>query len=320
MAAPDEPVLREVADGILRLTWQIPLGIDHVHCYFVRVDGGWMIVDTGLGRDDGADAWRRAIAAVGGEVRTILVTHCHPDHVGGATDVAAVTGAPVLQGATDYAHCVRMWTDEFTGTRFDGYLRRHGAPADEAARIVSHGRKLRPYVRFVRDPELLEEGDAVHGWQIVELGGHADGHICLLKDDVLLAGDAILEPITPAIGLFPDTEPDPLGRYQASLRRIRELPIRVAFAGHGRPVADPAARADAILLHHEQRLEAALHAVAPGERTAWDASFELFPGALPPAQRRFALVETLAHLERLVLAGDVERLERGETVTFAASV
>ena len=44
---------QEVFDGIRRLTFRLPLGIDHVHCYFLRAsDGGWILVDTGLGVDD----------------------------------------------------------------------------------------------------------------------------------------------------------------------------------------------------------------------------------------------------------------------------
>jgi glyoxylase-like metal-dependent hydrolase (beta-lactamase superfamily II) len=311
-----QPSIAAVADGVVRVTWPLPLGIDHVHCYLLALPGGWMLVDTGLGSADGADAWRRVLEQVGGDVLAVVITHSHPDHVGGATDAATATGAPVFQSATDHAHCLRTWGDEQSPARFARYLARHGGPAAEVERIIDDSRRLRPLVGFVHDPRLLDEGDVLHGWRVVELPGHADGHVCLLRDGMLVAGDAILDPITPTVGRFAETAPDPLGRYQESLRRIERIAPRVAFTGHGRAIADPAARAREILTHHDERLRAAEAALDGGERSAWDVSLDLFPRRLPPAQRRFAVVETVAHLERLVLAGRLEQRDGDGAIRF----
>ena len=89
----------------------------------------------------------------------------------------------------------------------------------------------------------LEAGDEVDGWRIEVLRGHADGHIVLLRDGVMIAGDTILLGITPAIGLYPNSRPDPLGDYLETLARIEELAPRVAYAGHKDPIEDPAGRA-----------------------------------------------------------------------------
>ena len=63
-------------------------------------------------------------------IERIVVTHMHPDHVGGAADVAAVTGAPVLQGRADYEQCVRAW-GERNPQRFVDYWVSHGMPAED---------------------------------------------------------------------------------------------------------------------------------------------------------------------------------------------
>src|SRR5581483_10782948 len=119
--------LEEVADGVLRVTFDLPLGIDHVHCYLLRSsDGGWTLVDTGLGSRDPERRWRPVLAALDAPVERIVITHMHPDHVGGARDVAELTGAPVLQGREDYAQCVRAWGSERSLPRLAEWWETHG--------------------------------------------------------------------------------------------------------------------------------------------------------------------------------------------------
>ena len=100
----------EVEEGLYRITFSLPLGIDHVHCYLVRSsNGGFILVDTGLGSRDPEARWRPVLDALDAPIEAIVVTHLHPDHVGGARDVAELTGAPVFQGRDDHAQCTRAW-------------------------------------------------------------------------------------------------------------------------------------------------------------------------------------------------------------------
>jgi glyoxylase-like metal-dependent hydrolase (beta-lactamase superfamily II) len=184
-------------------------------------------------------------------------------------------------------------------------------PEDDVAALVDGSAALTDAVHWYEGPELLEPGDDVDGWRVELLRGHADGHIVLVRDDVLLAGDTILEPITPAVGLYPRSRPDPLGDYLASLEWIERLGARVAYAGHGDPVRRPAERAREIAAHHAVRLDAAEAALGAEPRSGWQVSSQLFRSDLPPAQRRFALAEALAHLERLVLLGRAAHADGG---------
>jgi glyoxylase-like metal-dependent hydrolase (beta-lactamase superfamily II) len=313
--AENRPTI-EVADGIRRVTFSLPLGINHVHCYFLRSGEGWMLVDTGLGVDDPEAHWEAALADLDGPVVRILVTHFHPDHVGGAADVAALTGAPVFQGRADYAQCLGAW--EGGRGRLMAFMRSHGLPDDEAVRIQADSERLRSYVRFARDPTLLDPGDEVDGWTVLHLPGHADGHICLSRGGVLIAGDAILGGITPAVGLYPDCRPDPLGDYVGSLTRIEEHAPTIAFGGHGSVIDEPVARAREIREHHVERLTLAEAALGPEPSTAYDVSLRLFTQELPAAQRRFAVAESLAHLVRLVLEGRAEHVE-GDGLNYFVS-
>jgi glyoxylase-like metal-dependent hydrolase (beta-lactamase superfamily II) len=141
--------------------------------------------------------------------------------------------------------------------------------------------------------------------------GHADGHLVLLREDgVLIAGDAILDRITPNVGKWVGSRPDPLGDFLGSLEAIARLEPRRALVGHYGPVLeDVRARIDEIRRHHEERLRFLVQRLQRGPRTAWELSLELFPQeGLDASQRRFAWAETLAHLVHLERQGRVQAL------------
>jgi glyoxylase-like metal-dependent hydrolase (beta-lactamase superfamily II) len=293
-----------VADGIQRLTLPLPTGPKHVHCYVAH----GTLFDTGLGL--GTAPW----ASVA--VERIAITHFHPDHVGGARAAADLTGAPVFQGALDYAQCVRVWGSEDWPERIAAWFVSHGVPAPDVEDLVVQGHAFAPFIRYALDPELLYEGAEVGGWEVVELPGHADGHLGFIRDGVMIGGDHLLQRITPAVGLYPESRPDPLGDYLGSLERTIELAPRVVYPGHGEPIDDAPARARELIEHHRIRLDEHAAALSPEPRTAYEISLGVFGRELTPTQRRFAVAETLSHLERLVREGRARRLGDDNLVSY----
>jgi glyoxylase-like metal-dependent hydrolase (beta-lactamase superfamily II) len=185
----------------------------------------------------------------------------------------------------------------------------------------------------MREILRLPPGDsiiAVHDGEMAPLGGrqyeviwtpgHSDDHICLLRDDGLFfAGDHVLPAITPNIGLFPEARPDPLRDYFASLARLQALPARLTLPGHGRPFTGLRERADALRGHHEERGATVLAEVAArlAGASAWEVTSALFEGRLCTVEdQRFALVESLAHLEYLRGTGQVRRERQDDVFTY----
>src|SRR4051794_28748756 len=99
----------EVAPGVLRM--QLPIwmpGLGHVNMYGLPDDRGLAVVDPGL---PGPQSWRALktrLKAAGyrtSDVHTIIVTHSHPDHFGGAGRLAKVSGARLVTH-----HAFSTWT------------------------------------------------------------------------------------------------------------------------------------------------------------------------------------------------------------------
>ena len=141
-----------------------------------------------------------------------------------------------------------------------------------------------------------------------------------IRDGVLVSADHVLGRISPTVGLWPASREDPLGDYLEALERTIELAPTIALPGHGDPVLDPVGRAQELIAHHRERLDATAAALVPdGPRTGFEVSFPLFGDDLKPAARRFAVAEALSHLERLVREGRAARHEDDGTVSYTAA-
>ncbi|CAN5750818.1 hypothetical protein BH18ACT13_BH18ACT13_16180 [soil metagenome] len=210
----------ELDGGIRRVTLPLPTRPGHVHSYLLPGDNGWIVVDTGVGTPDAKEVWRAELERAGGHVAAIFVTHFHPDHVGAAGDLHELTGAPVYQGTLDYAQCELVWGNPNWSERIRDWFQLHGVPDDVTAELVGQSSLYRPFIRYQRDPVLVEAGEHLDGWELVAAPGHADGQLCLLKDGVLIAADHLLPRITPTVGLWPASRADPLGDYLGALLRV----------------------------------------------------------------------------------------------------
>ena len=309
--------MEELAGGIRRITCPLPTRPGHVHAYLLPGSDGWTLVDTGIGLPDASERWAAELNGL--EVVRILITHFHPDHVGAAADVAAVTGAPVHEGALDYSQCELVWGNPHWPQRIADWFLSHGVPRESAEELIASGSVYAPFIRYQPDPVLVSEGERLDGWELVAAPGHADGQLCLLKEGVLVSADHLLGRISPTVGLWPESRLDPLGDFLGALARTIELEPTLALPGHGEPILDPVGRARELVEHHRKRLEATEAVLADLPRSGFEVSFDLFGRELKPAARRFAVAETLSHLERLVREERAVRVEDNGAVAWRAA-
>ena len=235
--------------------------------YLLRGDDGWTLVDTGArAARVSRSVWREPRA--GRAVARIVVTHMHPDHVGGARSARPGTGAPVSRASWTTRSASTCGETTEWPTRIAEWFRRTASRRRSANELIEAGLGLRAvHPLRARPGAARARATSVDGWEVSRLPGHADGHLCLVRDGVLVAGDHLLAAITPAVGLYPDSRPDPLGDYLDSLERTIELGPRARATRPRRADRRPGARARAQLIeHHRERLDAT--AAALGARAA----------------------------------------------------
>jgi glyoxylase-like metal-dependent hydrolase (beta-lactamase superfamily II) len=333
----------QMEDQLWRIPLPLPFALRAVNVYLIGDGAGhWTLIDAGLGlaRDEAALRAGLAIAGVPMEALSALVlTHAHPDHIGLSGLLRQASGAPVYMLAQEDERMYRVW-GELTGPALRaivGYFAEHGLALDESAadpRVTSISAE-REATRAIARPngfslpptsavQTLADGATLTlgrwSYQVIWTPGHSDYHMCLLRSDgFFIAGDHILPSITPNIGLYPNSRPDPLGDYYASLLRVRDLPARIVAPGHGLPFVGLAERADALREHHRERSGVIRGLVerAPDGLTANAVAGALFGERLRSVDdHRFALAETLAHLEHLRLRGLVRQERIGGVYRF----
>jgi glyoxylase-like metal-dependent hydrolase (beta-lactamase superfamily II) len=315
----------EVAAGIYQLKIPVPIPLGFVSAYLIEGPDGWTLLDTGFDYPDGLAVWEVGAASVGldlqRDVCRILVSHFHPDHLGAARWLQELSGAPVSMLAEEIEHSRLVWESDEAGAPLIDGLILNGMPrvlAEEAGPAMRANLKLPEKMLPLRSGEEIPLGDSAA--RVVHAPGHADYQYMLHDEErgVLFAADHVLLRITPNIGLWPESLPHPLDRYLKSLSGMRGMSASLVLPGHGPVFHDLEGRIGELLRHHEERLEVMHAEIRDGPRTPFEVSGSVFRETLTSYERCFALAETLAHLDHLVLEGRAERIEDRPLVFRAA--
>ncbi|MDE3721963.1 MBL fold metallo-hydrolase [Nocardiopsis sp. N85] len=241
--------LIEVAPGVHRL------GDAVVNFYLMETDEGLVLVDSGL--PDHSAVLLDAVARVGGDLRAVVLTHGHADHIGLAARALSRTGttiwvheadAPLLGGGPDRAMAYSPPERSMVP-----YLLRRPKVAWLLAHLEGMGAFNTPpiatYSTFT-DGQVLEEVPGSP--RVVGAPGHTPGSAILVwpEREVVFTGDALVTH-DPTTGRTGPTVVSRMSTHDgamalASLDRLAALGEKgTVLPGHGDPfTAGPRAAAE----------------------------------------------------------------------------
>lgn len=323
------PLWTRHESGFVQFRLPLPFSLKWVNVYLLSAEEGWTVVDPGLRTLEAEAAWEKLMDELGigwRDIAKIVLTHHHPDHYGLAGWLQALSGAEVYLSETASRYAQQLWGEgETFSAELTDAFRAHGLPEPLCEDVLEHldsvKRQVLPHpsrTTVVRSGELLRFGGAA--WEPVGGEGHAPGHLAYYDPArrVMLCGDQVLPDITPNIGWMPGGDPDPLGSYLSSLDRMASLEVDYAYPGHREPFAGYGRRVEELAEHHARRLvrmEVLGAELAGADSTGRFDAFAMCSALFGERihgnahNLRFAMAETIAHLERMAVAGTLIREE-----------
>lgn len=189
--------------------------------YLIEDPDGYTVIDGGLAQLTSRiirqfEASGRKLT----DIKRILLTHAHVDHVGALPTLKARSGASII-------------TSEVEKPFADGTLP-----------VPRPNGKNSGYVRGITVDQAVREGDVIPtlgGLQVVATPGHSPGQIAFWQPErkILITGDTMMH----VVGLrlpFAVATVD-MAEAKRSIKKVAQLDAEIACFGHGNPMTSDTA-------------------------------------------------------------------------------
>ena len=228
-------MIEEIVANLYKIEIPLPNNpLKALNSYVIKSPERNLIIDTGWNQEECMNAMQAGLNELEVDIRKtdFFITHLHTDHLGLVSNLVTDTSTIYFNQPDADRIKSGIFLDDLIN-----FARLNGFPEKEL-QVVPHSH---PGFKFRSKEQLsfhiLKEGDTIsisdYVFNCVETPGHTKGHMCLYEPSkkIFVAGDHILNDITPTITLWSD-EWNPLKEYLASLDKVYELDIELVLPGH----------------------------------------------------------------------------------------
>jgi glyoxylase-like metal-dependent hydrolase (beta-lactamase superfamily II) len=335
-----------------QITLPTPFPIGPVNVYLLEGDP-LTLIDCGPKNPDSLKALESGLLERGlrlEDIRRLVLTHHHVDHVGLARTIVDRSGAAVLTHPYNLPYLADYEAERARSLPFYAEIwTESGVPAEIVDLMRQAGEGISRWLDPVPAAVTIDEGQVVGlggaDWRVYHTPGHAGGLVCLLNPETkeLIANDHLLRDISsnpvleppptgpavmaghgragtmedPPTGSAGAPRPKRLVEYLHHMRRVADLHPAVAYTGHGETVHDVAALVGKRLAFHRRRADKIYDSLQGRSLTLWELTGPLFGERLKRGMDYFlAHSEVLGHLDILLDEGKVQAVREGALVRW----
>ena len=205
----------------------VPMGM--ANAFLIEADDGLTLIDAGYpGKEGDAFAAIRGLGRSPSQLKHLIFTHGHPDHIGSAAAIVRETGART------YMHPLDIPIAE-SGGPFRPMTPAPGLLRQVLCKLLYHpDERLEP----VAIDQPLTAGDILPiagGIEVIHVPGHCAGQVALLwhPGRMLFVADVCVN----IMGLGDPVGFESLEEGLESRRKLARLSFDAAGFGHGKPIA-----------------------------------------------------------------------------------
>jgi glyoxylase-like metal-dependent hydrolase (beta-lactamase superfamily II) len=207
--------------------WVIPMGM--ANAFLIEGEDGLTLIDAGYpGKEEAVFAAIRGLGRSPDQLKHIIFTHGHPDHIGSGAAIVRQTGART------YMHPLDIPLAE-TGGPFRPLSPAPGLLRRLLCRLLYHPAERVDPVAIDQPLTVDEILPIAGGFEVIHAPGHSAGQVALLwrPRRMLFTGDVCMN----VMGLGDPIGFENLEEGRVSQRKLAGLSFDAAGFGHGDPIA-----------------------------------------------------------------------------------
>ncbi|MGV1047972.1 MAG: MBL fold metallo-hydrolase [Solirubrobacterales bacterium] len=329
---PEQALEQAALSGIHCLPVPTPFAVGRINCYLIE-DEPLTLIDTGPNSGKSLDELSRMVEERGhsiDDLELIVLTHQHIDHIGLVEILVEHSGAEVAAIGVAADRLAAFDEDAELEDQFAvEVMLRNGIPEDVTVALQGVSRSFRDWGSHAVVTRPLADGEELvlrdRRLQALHRPGHSPSDTLFwdAERELLFCGDHLISNISsnPLISRPLDgskRRTQSLVTYIESMKKTREMPAEILFAGHGEPITDHVALIDARLASHERRKEKIYGLIVERTRTGYELAQAIW-GNVAVTQAFLTLSEVIGHTDILENEGRVRQVDDGTVIRYEAT-